>query len=372
MNRNNIHQPDYFLWGTVICLILFGLVMLASASSVLGFERFDDSNFFLKRQLVSLGIGLVAMLVIYRIDYHRWQAWAVPFLFATVILLLAVFIPGLGVTSLGAHRWVNFGLFIVQPSEIAKLAAVIYFSVWLDRRAHRIGDLRSTVLPYIGMLGLLGGLILAEPDLGTTTIILGTAVLLFITAGGPWRHVIGFLGVAAVGFLALIRLAPYRAQRFTVFLNPDLDPLGIGYHINQALLAIGSGGLFGLGLGHSRQKFNYLPEPAGDSIFAVMAEELGFVFITIFILAWLMLILRGMAVARQAPDRFGRLVAIGVTGWLGLQAFLNIGALSAVLPLTGIPLPFLSHGGSAIITSLAAVGILLNISRQTSRGGRHT
>ncbi|MBI2984475.1 MAG: putative lipid II flippase FtsW [Candidatus Kerfeldbacteria bacterium] len=364
------HQPDYILGLTIIALLLFGLVMLASAGSVLGYQRFGDSNFFAKRQMVSILVGLVFFFIAYRLDYHRWQQWSVPILVVTVALLLAVFLPGLGSYFLGARRWINFGWFLVQPSELAKLTMVIYLAAWFERRPHQLNEVQATLVPFLTTVGLVAGLILAEPDLGTTTIVLVTSMVLYFVAGGPWRYLFAFGTAGLALFLMIIKLAPYRAQRFTVFLNPNLDPLGIGYHINQALLAIGSGGLFGLGLGHSRQKFNYLPEPAGDSIFAVVAEELGWIFVTIFVLAWMIFLHRGLSIARQAPDRFGQLVATGITSWLGFQAFLNIGALSGVVPLTGVPLPFLSHGGSAIITGLTAIGILMNISRQTVQGGR--
>lgn len=368
MAKHHTHQPDYILWMTVTALVLFGLVMLSSAGSVLGFQRFDDSNFFLKRQLVSVAIGVVAMFITLRIDYHLWHKWAIPLFVVLAGLLVAVFIPGLGIESLGAFRWINLGVFVLQPSEIAKLIMVIYLAAWLDRRESELRQARSTLLPFLITVGLVAGLVLMEPDLGTTTIIVAIAMVLYFAAGAPWKYILGVLGAGMTFVLLLIKIEPYRAQRFTVFLNPDLDPLGIGYHINQALLAIGSGGWLGLGLGHSRQKFNYLPEPAGDSIFAVTAEELGFIFVTFFIAVWAFFIFRGLRVAQHAPDRFGQLVAIGIMTWLGLQAFLNIGALSGILPLTGIPLPFLSHGGSAIIANLAAIGILLNISRQTTRG----
>ncbi len=370
MKRSHGHAPDIWVWMSIAILLVFGLVMLSSASSVLGFQRFDDSNFFLKRQLIWTAVGVLALFVTYRIDYHTWKSWSVPIMIALIALLLAVFVPGLGIESLGAHRWINLGFFGLQPSELAKLATIIYLAAWLDQREHQMQSARATLLPFLIALGLVSGIILAEPDLGTTTVVLMVSLILYFASGAPWKFVLGVIGAGIGFFLLMIQIAPYRAQRFTVFLNPELDPLGIGYHINQALLAIGSGGWFGLGLGHSRQKFNYLPEPAGDSIFAVTAEELGFLFATLFVVAWSFLIYRGFQIAKHAPDRFGRLMATGIVAWLGIQAFLNIGALTGLLPLTGIPLPFLSYGGSAIIVNLAAVGILLNISRQTVYGSR--
>lgn len=359
------HQPDYVLLSTVIVLIMIGLVMVSSAGSVLGFQQFNDSNYFLKKQLISLSLGLVAFAVMYRIDYHVWRKWAVPILFLTIAALVLVFVPGIGLALLGAHRWIHFGPLLIQPSEVAKLTFLFYLAAWFEQREHVVGRWREGVMPFLIALGAMAGLLLKEPDLGTTIVLVLMSISVFFVAGASMKHLAG-LGAIGVGLLAaVIKLVPYRAQRLTVFLNPALDPQGIGYHINQALLAIGSGGWFGLGLGHSRQKFNYLPEPAGDSIFAVTAEELGFFFAILFIAAWVVVVWRGLAIARQAPDNFGRLVATGIIMWLGFQAMLNMGALSGVLPLTGIPLPFMSYGGSALITSLAAFGVLMNISRQT-------
>lgn len=364
-SRTQYHQPDYLLMLLLLGLLLFGLVMLSSAGSVLGFQRFHDSNFFLKKQIINILIGFGFFLVTYQIDYRRWRAWSVPMMIAVVGLLLVVFLPGIGSYFLGAHRWVNLGFFLLQPSELAKIALIVYLAAWLEKREGHLNSWRGALLPFLLSVGVVAGLIIAEPDLGTTTILIVMAMVLYFLAGGPWRYMLGLLSAGVATVFLLIKIAPYRAQRFTVFLNPALDPLGIGYHLNQALLAIGSGGWFGLGLGHSRQKFNYLPEPAGDSIFAIMAEELGFIAVVLFLLAWGLVIYRGIQIARHAPDRFAQLAAAGITVWLGFQTLLNIAALSKVVPLTGVPLPLLSYGGSSIITSMAAIGILLNISRQT-------
>lgn len=365
MTRRSGHHPDVTLITIVGLMLLFGLVMLSSAGSVFGFQRFDDSNFFLKSQLPAVGIGLLGMFIAYRTEYSQWRRLAVPLLLVTIILLLLVFTPGLGSFFLGARRWINLGFTTIQPSEIAKLTFILYLAAWFEKRTGYLRDVHVSLIPFLITVATVGGLILAEPDLGTTIVLILVSLAMYFVAGAPWRHLlaIGTAGFAAI--VLIIKLAPYRAQRFTVFLNPELDPQGIGYHINQALLAIGSGGWFGVGLGHSRQKFNYLPEPAGDSIFAVTAEELGFVFVTLFILTWCALIYRGLQIARQAPDQFGSLIATGITTWLGFQAFLNIGALSGLLPLTGIPLPLVSHGGTAMIVNLTGLGILLNISRYT-------
>lgn len=374
MTTSARHQPDYVFLGIVTVLVIFGLVMLSSASSVLGFQRFGDSNYYLKKQLIGAFVGLLGFFVALRIDYRQWKRWAVPMMFGTIILLLLVFVPGLGPSLLGARRWISIGPIFFQPSEIVKLAFVLYLAAWFEQRDHLLGSMRQGFAPFLVTLGVVATLVLLQPDLGTTLIIVLMSVAIYFSAGGSIKHLMGLGAVGAVLLFLAVKLAPYRAQRLTVFLNPDIDPSGLGasYHIRQAWLAIGSGGLFGLGLGRSQQKFNYLPEPAGDSIFAVMAEELGFIFVTLFVFAWLVLILRGLRIARNAPDRFGRLTALGIITWLGLQAFLNIAALSGLLPLTGIPLPFMSHGSSAMVVSMTAIGVMMNISRQTTRSVRRT
>ncbi len=367
MNRQRLHQPDYIYLGIILVMLIVGLVMLSSAGSVLGFQRFGDSYYFLKKQALAAGLGLIAFFVGLHIDYHFWRRWAVPLMMATIILLILVFIPGLGPSLLGARRWLSLGPALFQPSEVAKLTFILYLAAWFEQREHIIGTFREGLVPFLTTLAVVAGLILLQPDLGTTLIIILISVSLYFVAGGSLKHLTGLALVGTILIALAIQLAPYRTQRLTVFLNPGIDPQGKGYHIQQAWLAIGSGGWFGLGLGHSRQKFNYLPEPAGDSIFAIMAEELGFAFVVLFILSWLTLTLRGLRIGRLAPDRFGQLVAVGITVWLGFQAFLNIGALSGLLPLTGIPLPLMSNGGSALIVTLGAIGLLMNISRQTTR-----
>jgi len=365
MSARDAKQPDYVLAATIGILVLFGLVMLASAGAVLGLQRHGDSYYFLKRQLLGLVVGVVAAWLVYRIDYHRWAKWAVPLFIASLIGLVIVFLPGIGSLFLGARRWIQLGPILLQPSELMKFAIIAYLAVWFTQRERKLSDLNEGLFPFLITLGSVAGLIILQPDLGTTMVIVLVGVVMFFVAGGATRHLATIAVLGAALLAIVIAVAPYRAERFTVFLNPELDPQGIGYHVQQSFLAIGSGGFFGLGLGHSRQKYNYLPEPAGDSIFAVMSEELGFFMSLLFIIAWLTIIFRGIRVAQAAPDAFGRLVATGITAWLGLQAFFNMAALAGLLPLTGIPLPFMSHGSSALVMNLVAAAVLLNISRQT-------
>jgi len=360
------HKPDYPLLATIVVLVIFGLVMLASASWVLGFEKFNDSNYYVKHQLLyGVLIGGLALLVTLKIDYHRWKKLAFAFMSITIILLLAVLIPGLGFGYGGANRWVSLGPLVLQPTELLKLVFILYLATLFSKNIEGIKETAYGLMPFLIILGSLVFLIMLQPDMGTMITIAITALVIFFVAGAPLKHLAWIVLGASGLMLALIKIAPYRAARLTVFLNPALDPQGIGYHINQALMAIGSGGIFGLGFNHSRQKYLYLPEVTGDSIFAVITEELGLIFSLLLIVLFLIILYRGIKIAKNAPDIYGRLIATGITAWIVIQAFINIGAMVTLLPLTGIPLPFVSYGSSALVTTLAGIGVLLNISKQT-------
>ncbi|MFH1171563.1 MAG: putative lipid II flippase FtsW [bacterium] len=366
MARIRSHEPDYWLLGLSFLLIAFGLIMLSSAGAVIGYEKFGQTDYFLKQQLVSLLVGLFALLIMATIDYHVWRRFAFPILLISIALLIAVFLPGIGFAAGGAQRWIHIGSYLIQPSEIVKLTFLLYLAFWLEKRGKGMHDFTYGLLPFLFMLGIIVALVMKQPDLGTVSVIALVSVLVYFVAGAPWKHIATIIVGGCLALALLITIAPYRAQRITVFLNPELDPQGIGYHINQALLAIGSGGLFGVGLGGSSQKFSFLPEVTGDSIFAVIAEELGFILVCALLAVFVLLLRRGLATARKAPDPFGIYIAAGVTLWIVLQALINIGALSGILPLTGITLPFISSGGSSLVVTMAGVGLLLNISRQTT------
>ncbi|MFH1226239.1 MAG: putative lipid II flippase FtsW [bacterium] len=364
----NYHKPDYLLIGVIFIIIVFGLVMLSSASSAKAVKEFSDSYYYLKHQLF-LGFfpGLVFLYLLARFDYRRWQKLSIFWLVASFALLLLPFIPGLG-TNLGtsSKSWIDLGFFTLQPSEIVKLTFILYLANWFANRKWReVGNLYYGFLPFVLVLILVAVLVMAQPDIGTMSIIVAIALAIYFSAGASLLHLFWLFLAGAGGFTLLIKMKPYRVQRLLAFLNPGLDPQGIGYHINQALLAIGSGGWLGRGLGQSRQKFDYLPEMFGDSIFAVIAEELGFIMVIGLIILFIILMYRGLRLADRAPDMFGRLLAIGIVFWFVFQALVNIGAMAGLLPLTGLPLPFISYGGTALMTSLAAAGILINISRQT-------
>lgn len=368
-SRDKPHKPNLVLIITILILVIFGLIAVATASSVISFEQYGDNLAMLKNQVThGVILGLIALGFFAWVPYKFWKKFSVLIMAITLLLLVAVFIPHVGVNFGGAQRWLNLGIISFQPSELTKLTMILFLAAWLDKRGQGIKEFTTGVVPFVVIMGVVAALIIAQPDLGTLTVIAVSAVAMFFVAGARLWH-IGALFTAALGFLAVaIKLEPYRLQRFTIFLNPTSDPQGAGYQINQALLAIGSGGLLGVGLGQSRQKFNYLPEPAGDSIFAILAEELGFIRIVLVLFVFLLLAYQGFLVARKSPDNFGRLLATGITTWFVAQAFINVGALIGVLPLTGIPLPFVSFGGTALFVSLAAAGILINISRYTKEG----
>lgn len=372
--RPQCHTIDLSLASIVIALLLFGLIMLWSASAPLGYVNFNDSFYFLKHQVIfGLIPGLAAMLAFNHIHYLFWYRHAWNFLLVSIGLLVLVFIPGFAAGIGTAHSWISIGgLFTLQPSEIVKLTFLFYLAAWLAGRTERGGrDKHAGLLPFLFVLGMILVLMILQPDTGTMSIIAAMALIVYFVAGAPISHVIGLIAAGLGGLALLVSVTPYRAARLTTFLHPELDPQGIGYHINQALLAMGSGGFFGLGYGHSRQKFQYLPEVAGDSIFAVIGEELGFVFTVLTMCAFLFLLWRLLDIARHAPDAYAKYVVVGVATWILMQAFMNIGSMVALMPITGVPLPFMSYGGTSLAVTMAAIGVVLNISKAGRRGYRH-
>ena len=357
---------DYLLLSYFGILLLFGLIMLASASSPFGFARFDDSYFFIKRQIL-FGVipGLLLFLIFAKLDYHKLRKLSLPIFVLSIISLLLVFIPGIGSNlNTGATSWLVFGNFTLQPAEFAKLALIIFMAAYLASLGKDITDLKQGFLLTlaIGMIPIV--LVVLQPDVGTVSILFAILFGMLFIAHAKMNHLISLAGAGIVALILLIVVAPYRAARFTTFLHPELDPQGIGYHINQAFLAIGSGGLFGLGLGHSRQKFQYLPEVHADSIFAIIAEEMGFIFAAGFVILLMLIAYRAFIIAKHAPDRFGKYLVAGIITWFLVQSFFNIGAMVGLMPITGVPLPFVSHGGTALMIAMAAVGIIMNVSKQ--------
>ena len=366
--RRHQGQPDVMLMLYFGILLLFGLVMLTSASSPVGYDRFNDAYFFIKRQLVFGALpGLVLFIALAKCPYKLLPKIGYAAFLLSVILLILVFVPGVGSTlDTNASSWIKVAGFSFQPSEFAKLGLVLFLAHVLSKMGRRIGDLKQGFLPALGV-GIMPVLLVAlEPDVGTATVLFAILFGMLFFAGARFIHLGGIAGLAVVAFVILVTIAPYRAARLTTFLHPELDPQGIGYHINQAFVAIGSGGWLGQGLGHSKQKFQYLPEVHADSIFAVIGEEMGFVATTGFtILLFVLLGRRMLTIADKAPDGFGRLAVCGVVVWFMAQSFFNIGAMVGIMPLTGIPLPFVSHGGTALLLALAAAGVVVNVSKQT-------
>lgn len=371
--RKLAHPPDYTLIILSFLIILFGLVMLSSATAVLGYDKFDDSYWYLKHQLL-LGFlpGLFLFLIFSKIDYRVWKRFSTLLLWLSLGLLLLVFIPGIGASYGRAQSWINISGYSLQPAEIVKLTFLLYLASWLEKRKEHVHSFSYGFLPFVIYLAIIGVLMILQPDIGTMFIILIMSLTVYFVAGAKWKHLGLILAGCFAALLLLIKLAPYRMARLTAFVDPSADPQGLGYHINQALLAIGSGGWFGLGLGHSKQKFQYLPEVAGDSIFAVMAEELGFILMAVLIILFFLIFYRMIKIASKTPDFFGHLVAVGVGVWIVGQFFVNIGAMLGLLPLTGLPLPLVSFGGTAMMTTMAALGIVINISRyiHLESGGR--
>lgn len=361
------HEPDYVLFGLLAGLLAFGLLVLTSASAPVGYERFSDSYFFIKRQLL-YGVvpGIILFFFFAKVSYRTLLHWAtIGYIFVLACLIL-VFIPGIGSTlNTAAHSWIQISSYSIQPAELAKLAVILFLAAFLGKRYVDLNHLTHGFLVMVALGGLPIVLTLLQPDIGTAIVLFSMLFGILFLAGARGVHLAVLAGIGIVGFAVLIAVAPYRAARLTTFLHPELDPQGIGYHINQAYMAIGSGGIFGLGLGHSRQKFQYLPEVQADSIYAVIAEEMGFLFAAGFVVFLCVLAWRIMRVARGSEDPSARIIAGGIMVWFLAQSFFNIGAMVGLLPLTGLPLPFVSHGGTALLVTLAAAGILVNVSKYT-------
>ena len=350
------------LWSTAMLLGLLGLVMVFSSSSVSDLQTYGDAWHHLRRHVIWVVMGLVGLSVTLRVDYRRLRRLARPGLVLAIVPLVLVLIPGVGIRTNGSARWLGVGVATFQPSEFAKLAVIVYGAAMLSSRPPE--SVRLTLWPMLVVLGGVGGLIFLEPDLGTA-LILGSIVACLLFFAGLGLGSLALTGVAGLGLVAVLSLsAGYRRDRLFAVLDPWNDPLNTGWQTIQAGVAISNGGLWGLGLGASRAKWGFLPFVQTDFIFAIVAEELGFVVAILVVLAFLVLGIFGLSTAMHAPDRFGQLLAAGITSWILIQAFVNIGAVLGVLPITGVPLPFVSYGGSSMVLTLTAFGILLNVARQ--------
>ncbi len=359
--RSSSPSIDYLLVITVAALTIIGLMMIYSTTFYLGYQLHDQPTYFFLRQLVWVGLGVVALLVMARIEYHAWVKLSIPMMAATLLMLGAVLL--IGSEKFGGQRWLLNGS--VQPSEIAKLAIIIYMANWLASKNEKIKKVTYGLAPFAILLGFIIGLIVLQHDLSTAILIAFTAFSMFFIAGGEVWQMLVSGALAGTTFVFLITRSAYRLARITAFLDPFSDPLGQNYQIQQILIGLGSGGISGVGLGASRQKFGAIPAAHTDGIFAILGEELGFIGALLVISLFAFLAYRGFKISLAAPDIFGAILAAGITASLIFQALINVGVVTATLPFTGIPFPFISFGGSSMLVSMASVGLLLSISRRT-------
>lgn len=363
---NKMGSIDFVLFSTIMFLVAIGVVMVYSASSYSAFfnPAYKDSMFFLKKQGAASIIGSIAMFVAIKIDYHKIKKYTKVLMIITIILLAAVF--AFPATN-GARRWIRVG-FSLQPSEIAKYIIVLYMAKSIELKGEKIKSFGYGVVPYLLVSGFYAGMVFVEKNLSIATVIMMVTLIVLYAAGAKTSHMLGLIGLVALAGVAGIIFEPYRMARFTSFLDPWQDPKGKGYQLIQSLLALGSGGIWGVGLGRSRQKCYYIPEPHNDFIFSIIGEELGLIGCTLIVILFTIFIWRGIVTALKAKDTYGTLLATGITSVVAVQAIINIAVVTGSMPVTGVPLPFISYGGSSLVFNLVAMGILLNISRQREYG----
>lgn len=368
-------SPDYILIGICAILLILSILILASASAPISQEKFGKSYYFLNHQLLFGFLpGLILAFLAFRINLAILKKWAPILFLINLILLVMVFLPEIGGTAGGATRWLILGSISFQPSEFLKLTLILYLAAWLTTRTPLKSKFDSltekkfdkTLLAFLILVGIIGLLLTLQPNVGTFGIIFAIALLIYFLASTPLWHTILIISIGVVSFFSLIRLAPYRMERILVFFNPETDPMGIGYQIKQAQILIGSGRIFGQGLGTSVQNILSIPHAISDSIFVIFTQETGFVGSLILISLFLLFFWRGFRIGKMAADKFSQLISLGITFWICLQAFVNISSMVGILPLAGIPLPFISYGGSHLIAELTGIGLLLNVSKNTS------
>ena len=362
--RNRAPRWDYPLLIAAGALVAIGLMMVYSTTFDWGYQQYGDAAYFLVRQGLWLLLGIAAMLVMMRVDYGAWRRFSIPLMGGALVVLIAVLL--LGQEQFGAQR--SFFGGSIQPAELVKLIAVMYIADWLSSKGEKIRDVGYGLVPFAVLIGAIAGLIVLQPDFGTAGVIVAVAGIMFFLAGADIGQILAGLVVSSGTFLLLIANSPHAQARIQSYLDMLNDPAQASYHVQQALIALGSGGLFGLGPGASRQKFGYLPVPHTDSVFAVLGEELGLIGALIVIGLFAFLAYRGFRIALRAPDAYGTLTATGVTCWIVIEALINIAVMIGILPLTGIPLPFISYGGSALVSLLAAIGLLQSIARGSRKG----
>jgi cell division protein FtsW len=365
--RERARRPEADRWLLLLTVLLVatGLVFVLSASQALAYVQHLTALYYFERQLISVGLGGAVMLVLMRVDYHRLRPLILPGTVAVTVLL--VLVPLAGVQVNGARRWFAIGPLVIQPTEMAKLAFGLFMSAWVVKQGEQLRDLRAGFVPFLVLLGGALGLVILERDLGTALVVAAILAATFVAGGGRKRHLaLLLLGLFLAGWLTIV-LEPYRFARLAIFINPFQDQLNAGFQSTQALYALGSGGIWGVGIGHSVQKFLWLPEAHTDFIFAIIGEETGLVGTTLVLLGFAAFAVRGYRAALRAPDRLGLAIATAITTWVAFQALVNMATVTDTLPITGVPLPLISYGGSSVAMTLAAIGVLLNIASQGSR-----
>lgn len=367
-NLNKLKSGDFQLMLFTLILVVFGLIMVFSASYYFSISQDGSAYSYLKRHGMWVIVGFVAMMFGATYDYRKYKKWAVPILIAGVVLLLLLFTP-LGETRNGATRWIDLGVVTIMPGELAKLAAIIFVSWYLSEDMSRITSIKRGILPVLGVMAVLAGLIIKQPNLSTAITVCGIIVAMMLVAGMKWRYFFGAAGLGAAGILSILLFMKdsYWYNRLTSFTDPFTDALGSGYQAVQSLLALGSGGLFGVGLGKSVQKNLYLPEPQNDFILAIIGEEIGFIGLLALIVLYCLFLWRGIHVAINAPDQFGLMLASGIVLMVAIQVILNIAVVTSSIPATGINLPFISYGGNALLIFMFSAGVLVNISRHEAK-----
>ncbi|MEG1500706.1 MAG: putative lipid II flippase FtsW [Clostridiales bacterium] len=356
-------SPDWWVFFSVMALVFIGIIMVFSSSQYLAQYKHDDAFYFLKRQCINVLFGSIAMFFAYRFNYRLHKPFAWYYYAGTVLLLLLVLFSSGGDEAGGAVRWLDLGFIRFQPSELAKITMVILLSAFLSDKQKKIKTFKDGFIEPLLLILFTAGLVFAQKDLGTTVLIVGVGLVMMFCAGVRMPYLLGFASVGLVGGVGLIAMAPYRMKRIIAYLDPWSDPLDGGMQACQSLMAIGNGGLTGVGLGAGGSKWGYLPAGHTDFIYSVLAEELGFIGAVLVIILFVILVWRGLTIAVNMPETFGALLALGVTGMIGLQAFVNLGVVTGLLPITGITLPFISYGGTSMIISMASAGLLLNLSR---------
>lgn len=360
MNRSEGY--DLIILLMVVALTCFGVVMVYSASSIMAAKKYPDEFYFLKRQGIFLFLGVGAMIGAMRIDYHFWKKAAVPILIACLVLLGLVLIPGIGGSAGGSSRWIRLPGFSLQPSEMAKIAFIMYMAYSLDKKQDKVKHFMNGFLPYMVVLAVMLLFLLKQPDLGSSLTLGAVAMAMLFAAGTRLSYILSMVLLALPFLYVAIMNVDYRRRRIMAFLNPWEDPTNTGFQIIQSWIAVGTGGLLGQGLGEGKQKLFYLPEAHTDFIFSVVSEELGFLGFMVISAMFFLLVMRGTRVALYAEDTFGRSLAFGITTLIGIEAFVNIAVVTGIFPTKGLALPFISYGGSSLIITLFAIGILLNIS----------